>query len=202
MAFDLTLLGRTGVQAVAALMNYTLDTNIDPMWITCVGAGSPFQPQTTVNVQAVTTPDSNGNASPYTGSQLIVYNRVGFQKAFQGLNLTLNLQLPFTIGQAVAALQNQYGIILEQADIQNVFTDQAQLDGFGYLVLNPGTNSLRFYIDFSPFALKILINQSTLTDLQKLIAMTQQADLSSLNATNTPPSNNPPPVPQPPDATP
>lgn len=202
MALDLALLGRTGVQAVAALINYTLATNIDPNWITCTGAGSPFQPLTTVNVVAITTPDSQGNVSPYTGSQLITYNRAGFQKAFQGLNITLNMKLPFTIGQAVAQLKTQYGIVLEQADIQNSFADQAQLDGLGYVILKPGTNSLRFYIDFSPFALKLKINQSSLTDLQKLVAMTNEADMDALNAANTPPSNVAPPVPQPPNSTP
>lgn len=202
MALDLALLSRTGVEAVAALINYTLATNIDPNWITCTGAGSPFQAPTSVNVVAITTPDGNGNISPYMGSQLITYNRAGFQLAFQGLNITLNMVLPFTIGQAVQQLKTQYGIVLEQADIQNSFADQAQLDGLGNLILKPGINSLRFYIDFSPFSLKMKINQTSLTDLQKLIAMTQEADMAALNSANTPPSNEPPPVPQPPNATP
>ena len=202
MALDLSLLGRTGVQAVAALMNLSLDTNIDPNWITCVGAGAPFAPQTSVTVSAIATPDASGNAAPYTGSQVITYNRAGFSVAFRGLNLSLRKQLPFTVGDAVAALQKQYGILIEQADIQNSFSDNVQLDGFGNLILRPALNSLRFYVDYSPFMIKIFINQSTLTDLQKLIATTQQADMAALNAANTPAPREQVPVPQPPDALP
>jgi hypothetical protein len=202
MALDLALLSRTGVQAVAALCNYTLNTNLNPAWLTCTGLGSPYSPTTTVTVAAITGQDASGNISPYTGQQSITYKRAGFMQAFQGLTLQLNLIPPLTVGQVVAGIKAVYGITLEQADIQQNFAAPIVMDGNNNVSLAPGTSSLRFYIDYSPFQLKVNIIPNQLTNLQKLIGMTQQADIALLNAQNTPPSNNPPPVPQPPDATP
>lgn len=189
MALDLTILGATAVQAVAKLVNFTLNTNIDPRWIAVTGNGSPFLAPVTVTVSAVTTPDASGNAPIYVNGETITYNRCGFQKSFVGLNLKVKLQGPFTIGSVVAAVQAQYGIVLEAADILQSFAQPVNPDAQGNVTLKPGLNSLRFFIDNSAFNLVIAIDQTTQTDLQKLIAMTQMADMSALNAANTPASH-------------
>lgn len=186
MALDLTLLGATAVQAVAKLINYTLNTNLDYRWVTVAGNGSPFLAPTSVVVTAITVPDASGNAPIYTDSETITYNRAGFQKSFVGLALKVKLQGSMTVGTVLAAVQAQYGIVLEQADILQSFAQVVVPDASGNVTLNAGLNSLRFYIDNSAFNLVIAIDQTTQTDLDRLIAMTQMADMAALNAQNTP----------------
>jgi hypothetical protein len=186
MALDLTLLGVTGVEAVTKLINYTLSTSIQSKWINVVGTGSPYLPAFNATVTSVTTPDSAGDVPIYTGSQSITYNRVGFQKAFQGLNLVYTSLGPYKVSDVVAGLMATYGILLEPADLQQGFSTVLIPDELGYVYLYSGTASLRFYIDYSPFIIKVKINTNTLTDLQKLIANQKLADLGALNAANTP----------------
>lgn len=190
MALDLTLLGATGVQAVTKLINYTFNVSLDSAWLQISGvAGSPYQPQVQAVVGAVTTTDGTGHASPYTGSQTIIFNRVGFQKAFGGLGLKYNGIGPYTVGQIVQGIRDAYGIVIEQVDIQQPFSNPVTPDAQGQVQLQPAGGSLRFYIDNSIFQIIVGISSNTLTDLQKLVAMNKLADLATLNAQNTPPSH-------------
>jgi hypothetical protein len=185
MALDLTLLGATGLQAVVKLVNYTLSTNLDPKYLSLVGHGSPYSPLMNATLSALTVPDVDGNAPIYVNSQAITYARQGYQKAFQGLNLTYIGPGPYTVGQIVQGIWNTYGILIEQVDIQEAFANAISPNQQGFIELHPA-GSYRFYIDFSVFTIKVTINVVDLTDLQKLISMTSLADISALNAANTP----------------
>jgi hypothetical protein len=194
MALDLSLLGRTSVQAVVALVNYTLATTIDPNWVTiATPSRHPFTPPIALTLQAITVPDGQGNAPPYYGSHRVSFNRVGFQVAFTGLTIQLRLQPPFTFAQIAAALYSQYGIVIEQGDIQDTFTTEAVMDEFNNISLKPSGGSTRFYVDFSPFEIVININTALQDDLSRLIAMTQTADIAALDAANRPPARPYPP---------